>query len=141
MSDASELVVARTYTQGLEAQLACSVLHAAGLEARVHDEYTVAAEWRYSNAIGGVKVVVRAEDLATARELLEKAAVVSDDDAPCGLLDTEDSDEGVCPRCGGRAWVAAASGKRLAILCMFVGLFLLPVQRRRQCGHCGYEAR
>jgi ribosomal protein S27AE len=137
MSDASELVVAAAYTQGLEAQLACSVLHAAGLEARVHDECTVAAEWRYSNAIGGVKVVVRAEDLATARELLEQAAVVSDSDTP-SPLDPEDSSEDVCPRCGNREWVRTAHGKRLAIVSMFIGLFLVPVRHRWECGHCGY---
>jgi ribosomal protein S27AE len=137
MSDGSELVVAATYTQGLEAQLACSVLHAAGLEARVHDEYTVAAEWRYSNAIGGVKVVVRAEDLATARELLEQAAVVSDHDTP-PPLDTEESSDDVCPRCGHHEWVRIALGKRIAILSLFIGLLLVPVRRRWKCGHCGY---
>jgi hypothetical protein len=38
MSDASELVVVSSHTLPLEAHLACSALHAAGIEARVHDE-------------------------------------------------------------------------------------------------------
>jgi ribosomal protein S27AE len=140
MSDASELVVVSSHTLPLEAHLACSVLHAAGIEARVHDEYLVSAEWRYSNAIGGVKVVVRAEDFTTARELLESTAAVSGDDA-LSRMENEGAEQDVCPRCGSRVWMLVASGKWLAILSMFIGAFLLPVWHRWECRHCGYVAK
>ena len=67
MDDASQLVVVSACSQPYEAHLACSALHAAGLEAHVADEHTVAADWLMSNAIGGVKVLARAEDLIAAR--------------------------------------------------------------------------
>jgi hypothetical protein len=139
MSDLSELVVARAFSLPDEAHLACSVLHAAGLDARVADEYTVKTDWLLSNAVGGVKVMVRAEDLTTARELLEQTAVLSDDDASLQMLDTEDSEEDVCPRCRNRKWVPVTLGKRLAVWSwLIVGMPLYPVRRRWQCGHCGH---
>jgi hypothetical protein len=140
MSEASELVVVSSHSLAHEAHLARSVLHAAGIEARVHDEYFVTADWRLSNAIGGVKVVVRAEDFTTARELLENNAAVSDDDAS-RMLEAEDAEQDVCPRCGGRVWVPVTSGKWLAVLSLFIGLFLFPVWHRRECSHCGHVAR
>jgi hypothetical protein len=141
MSDSSELVVARAYSLPHEAHLACSVLHAAGLEARVADEHIVTADWFLSNAVGGVKVMVRAEDLTTARELLDQAAVVSNEDAPSQMLDTQGSEEDACPRCGSRTWESVTYGKRLAALSMLVMPMLLPVWRRTRCGQCGYETR
>ena len=141
MSDPTELVVVRSFSTPHEAHLACSVLHAADLEARVADEHIVTADWFLSNAVGGVKVMVHAEDLPTAIELLDSAAIVSDETAPSQISDTETSDEDACPRCGGRAWVPVTHGKRLAVAIMYFLPLILPVRRRRQCGHCGYEVK
>ena len=142
MSDTSELAVVRAFSLPLEAHLACSALHAAGLEARVADQDMVTADWLLSNAIGGVKVLVRAEDLATAREVLENIASVSDDDAVDGMSDVEDAAQDVCPQCGGRTWVSVTHGKRLAVLSWMVISFpLFPVWRRWRCSDCGHESR
>jgi len=141
MSDITELVVVRSFSTPHEAHLACSVLHGAGLEANVADEHIVTADWFLSNAVGGVKVMVREDDLETARELLDNAAVVSDDADPSQISDTENRDEDECPRCGGRTWVPVTHGKQLAVAVMYFLPLILPVWRRRQCRHCGYEAR
>lgn len=139
MSDASELVVARAFSLAHEAHFACSVLDAAGIEARVADEHLVTAYWFLSNAVGGVKVLVRAEDLTTARELLDNQAVVSDDAAPPEMSDTANAHEDPCPRCGNRVWVSVTHGKQLAVLSLFLMPLPLPVWRRNRCGQCGYE--
>jgi hypothetical protein len=142
MSDASELVVASAFLLPLEAHLAWSVLDAAGVEAQVHDEYVVRADWLLCHAVGGVKVVVRAEDLTTACELLETTAVVLDDDALLQLSGAEDREQDVCPRCGSPAWGWVTFGRRAAALTwVIVGLPLYAVRRRLQCGHCGHVAR
>lgn len=134
MSDTSELMVADAFSQPHEAHLACSALHAAGLEARVADENTVKTDWLLSNAIGGVKILVRAEDLTAAREVLESTALVSDDAAP--------SEQDVCPHCGSRAWMSVTFGKRLCVWSwLIVGIPLFPVWRRIRCDDCGHQSR
>lgn len=138
MSDASELVVVGAFSQVHEAQLACSVLRAAGLDAAVADENTVAADWLLSNAIGGVKVLVRAEDVATARDVLENPGSVAETVDSSQPVDAEDAEEDVCPFCGSRAFVSVTSGKRInALLWMIAGIPLFPIRRHRRCADCG----
>ena len=142
MSHASELVVVSAFSQPHEAHLACSALHAAALEALVADENTVAADWLLSNAVGGVKVLVHAENLTTAREVLEHIASVPDDAAPHQMLDAENSEQDVCLHCGSRALAPVTFGKRLSVFSwMIVGIPLFPVWRRRRCGDCGHKNR
>jgi hypothetical protein len=84
--------------------------------------------------------MVRAEDLETARELLDQVAILSDEDAS-QLLDTGDSEEEASPSCGGRECESVAYGKRLAVLSMLVMPFLLPIRRRWRCRQCGYGVK
>ncbi len=157
MTDASELVVARAFSHIHEANLAWSALDAAGVAARVTDDNTVAADWLLSNAIGGVKLLIRAEDLTKASEILASTASVSDvgpddvgpvvlgpddigpeDVAPFQMPDAEDSEDAVCPSCGGRQFVYVTSGRRLSALTwLIIGFPLVPVRRRERCAECG----
>jgi putative signal transducing protein len=110
MSDEGELVVVRSFSHPHEAHLACSALHAAGVEAAVADSHIVAADWLVSNAVGGVKVVVRQEDAAQAREILETAAVVEDAIAESGA--PNDDVAARCARCGSEDVIRVAHGRR-----------------------------
>ena len=49
-----------------EAHLLRNYLEAEGIAAFLYDEYTVQVAWYLSNAIGGVRVVVREEDSSNA---------------------------------------------------------------------------
>ena len=51
-----------------EAHLFRSFLGSRGIQAEVFDEHVVQLFWHYSNAIGGVRVVVAAEDEMDAAE-------------------------------------------------------------------------
>jgi len=62
-------VVARFSTNG-EAGIAMSALDAAGIEADLADDVIIAMDWLYSNAVGGVKLVVRDDDLEAAADVL-----------------------------------------------------------------------
>lgn len=55
-----------------EAELAKGVLESAGIESFLADDNIVAVAWHYSNAVGGIKLFVRAENAETARELLQQ---------------------------------------------------------------------
>lgn len=108
-------VVARFSTLG-EAASARSALAAAGIESRVADENTIAIDWLYSNALGGVKLLVRDENVEEAAAVLsipahgppfEEADGDGSDaaDAEGCVTAAESGDDLVksdlCPSCGG----------------------------------------
>jgi predicted RNA-binding Zn-ribbon protein involved in translation (DUF1610 family) len=108
----SLVVVARFLTLG-EAQAARSAVEAAGFFVRVADENVVGIEWLYSNAVGGVKLLVREDDREQVAELLAREAVEPSDQSLAGASeeavavsggDAEDIyDEPAatrCPACG-----------------------------------------
>jgi hypothetical protein len=106
-------VIARFSTVG-EAESARSALEAAGIDCVLADDEIVAIDWLYSNAVGGVKLVVRDEDREQARNILETPSAEPDgidsdppDVAPLDAesaeateLPPEEQDETHCPACG-----------------------------------------
>jgi hypothetical protein len=82
------MVVVSAFTSVHEAHLARSVLQAAGIEATVADEHLVSMYWLYSNAIGGVKVLVPEAQAQHAKDLLAscidalEAPIAGEVDAP-----------------------------------------------------------
>jgi hypothetical protein len=57
-----------------EAQLFKSVLEGAGIEVLIPDEYTLGVQPFYAAALGGVRILVRADDRNRAAELLNMDA-------------------------------------------------------------------
>lgn len=138
MSD-SELFVVRAYSQAHEAHLACSALQAAGIHATLIDEHIVNANWLYSNAVGGVKLLVRTEDAAAAEAVLGAAAEV-DASASAEGGATEPAGDDACPRCGSAGIGPTVFGRRAAVLSWLVAGFpFVPVLRRWRCRACGYR--
>ena len=66
-----ELVEVRRCNWLHEAQFLKSVLEGAGIEASIPDEYTLGIQPLYGNALGGVRLLVRAGDLEKASEVLD----------------------------------------------------------------------
>lgn len=77
----NELVVAAAFTSVHDAAFARSALEAAGIEAMIADEHVISMDWFYSNAIGGVKVLVPRDRLEEARAVLDSEAMVATADA------------------------------------------------------------
>jgi Zn finger protein HypA/HybF involved in hydrogenase expression len=103
-------VIARFSTIG-EAGSARSALEAAGIDSVLADDEIVAIDWLYSNAVGGVKLVVRDEEREQARNILEtppaepdaidsNAPDVASMDAEATELPQEQQDGMHCPACG-----------------------------------------
>jgi ribosomal protein L37E len=141
MSEEPRPVVAAAFTSVHEAHLAMSVLEAAGIETSIADEHLVSMTWTYSNAVGGVKVLVPADRLEEARSLLESGAIV--DLPPQSSPDEEpdDAENETCPRCGSREFESRLPGKRFAILSwLLIGFPLASPVRRRYCRRCGEPA-
>jgi hypothetical protein len=133
MSSADGLSVVRTFSSPPEAHLARSVLDAAGIPTYLADDNIVAADWLYSNAVGGVKLLVPSDRRDEAIVLL---------DAPAESLDTavlpDDGNGEVCAGCGGTRFEPVTQGRRWAALSwLLVGVPLAPVHHRRRCVRCG----
>ena len=91
----SRVVRIRQFVNVAPALLAKSVLDSAGIECFLADENTVRIDWLYSNAIGGVKLLVREEDAEAASELLDQAPLNEFEIPESGMFKQPQ-----CPKCG-----------------------------------------
>jgi hypothetical protein len=133
--DTPPLVVVAAFTNVHEANLALSVLDAAGINAMLDNEHVISMDWTLSNAVGGVRVLVGAEKADEARELLATAA--SDLAVPPGV-DTPPASGDSCDNCGSAEFDSEVAGRRLSIASwMTIGLPLGVASRRRFCRRCG----
>jgi hypothetical protein len=114
-------------------------LEGAGIEATLADEHLVSMNWAYSNAVGGVKVLVPDDQLEEAKALLASGAVVLD--APSAENKATGTGPDTCRRCGGREFESRLSGRRFAIWSWLAfGAPLGSPHRQRFCRHCGAPA-
>jgi hypothetical protein len=65
-------IVIRRYRDMPEAFVARSVLEDAGIECVLQDDNVVAMDWFWSNAMGGIKLVVRQKDAEESEQLLSE---------------------------------------------------------------------
>ena len=97
-------VLLTTFTLPHEAHMACSYLESEGIETMLQNELTVQVNNLYSNAIGGVKVLVKERDAERGVALLlEGGFVKPDTDTVLNEIEmvmlTKDMDRAVCPFC------------------------------------------
>ena len=92
MKENGEIVAVATASQPMEATMIQVELESHGIESQLYSELTVAANPLLSNAIGGVRVLVSAQDFARAsailaeraREKAQKEAVLARTCPECG---------------------------------------------------------
>lgn len=132
------LVVVGAFTSVHQAELARSVLEAAGIETVLADEHVVSMHWMYSNAIGGVKVLVSEERLDEARTVLESRA---EDVDPPTMPEKGGPAGETCERCGASDFGSRLSfGAIAAVSWIALGIPLGFPKRRRYCRQCGASA-
>jgi len=68
-------VVLRKYRDMPEAFVAKSILDAAGIESFLQDDNVVRMDWLWSNAMGGIKLIVRGKDAEDAEKILSQGSV------------------------------------------------------------------
>lgn len=134
MNQQVAFVVVRAFTSVPDAHVARSVLDAANIPTRVADEHVVAADWLYSNAIGGVKLLVPEDRAEEAIAVLD--ATPTDVELPPYLNGQEVGDQ--CRGCGGQEFELVVRGRRWAALSwLLTGFPFIPVLRAYQCRQCG----
>ncbi|MDO6705516.1 DUF2007 domain-containing protein [Photobacterium sp. 1_MG-2023] len=115
-----------------EAHIAKASLEAAGIESVIADEHTINAQWLYSDAIGGVRLMV------TEPDQQEAIAILATDFSTAVEQGTALSDEIRCPHCGDHHYKPFTKGKRPAfVVFLLLGFPLFYYQHGYQCQSCG----
>lgn len=126
-----ELVTLRTFDNFFKANITLTKLHAAGVECYLKDEYTVTIDPILTNAIGGIKLVVKTEDVAHVKKLLEE-------------YDEAYLQSATCPRCGSNSFsYISKPGVANYVTAIFTWLFssyAVAPDYVYQCGKCGFES-
>lgn len=127
-----KMTIVRTFDNYFLANITLTKLQDAGIDCFLKDEHTVTMDPILSNAIGGIKLVVKEEDAEDAKELLKQF-----DEAYLRSVK--------CPRCGATAInqvnKPGATNFLTAILTWTFSSYALAPQQVYQCGSCGYESK
>lgn len=126
-----ELVVVKTFDNYFLANITLTRLHAAGVECYLKDEYTVTIDPILTNAIGGIKLVVKRKDVRHVMAVLQQ-------------YEKEYLQSAVCPVCGQAAFAYVAkpgvANYMTAILTWIFSSYAVAPEYVYQCGNCGYES-
>jgi len=127
----SKPVVAASFSFPHEAQIARASLEAAGIPAVVADEHTINMQWLYSNALGGVKVLV-------PKECEEEAKLILAGDFSEEVEEATASLAPVCSACGSKNIEPFTKGKRSAfVVFLLLGFPLFFYKHGYRCIECG----
>ncbi len=130
--DPPKPVMIRRFRDLPEAEIAKSILDSAGIESFLGEENIVRLDWFYSNLVGGIKLLVRAEDAEAASRLLGQNVPENFDVEGLG-----EYKQPRCPRC--QSWDVAFDGLDKHVT--YALLFLLPIpitNKGWKCHSCGH---
>ncbi|GAL10968.1 hypothetical protein JCM19233_1953 [Vibrio astriarenae] len=127
------IVVAR-FSFPHEAHIAKASLESAGIESFIADEHTINTQWLYSNAIGGVRLMVSENHAEEATEILGK-----DFSESLGYEhESVELNADICPHCGSNDIVPHTKGKRPAfVVFLLLGFPLFFYKQGYKCNKCG----
>ncbi len=125
-----ELVTVKTFDNYFSANIILTRLQADGAECYLKDENTVTIDPILTNAIGGIKLVVKKDEEEKVMKLLE-------------AYHAEYMRSAICPRCGSSNFVQITKPKAMnyltAILTWLFSSYAIAPEYIYQCGNCGYE--
>jgi hypothetical protein len=125
-----ELVTVKTFDNYFSANIILTRLESDGIECYLKDEHTVTIDPILSNAIGGIKLVVKKGDEAEVNKLLD-------------AYHQEYMLSATCPQCGSNSFTQVTKKAPVnyltAIITWFFSSYAVPLHYVYQCGKCGYE--
>lgn len=126
-----DLVIIQTFDNYFNANIQLTRLRAAGIECYLKDEYVVTIDPFLSNAIGGIKLVVRKSEEHKVRKLLREMNASSE----VKLL---------CPQCGSHKFILVpkrtTENLLAAISTWLLSAYAVSAENVYQCSDCGYES-
>jgi len=127
-------VAIRRYRDLPQAAMAQSILESAGIESFLADANLVRMDWFYSNAVGGIKVVVREEDAEEARQILEQEIPESIEVEGSGRYE-----QPRCPKCGSFDVSLDALDRRVSYGSLWLGVPIHATVKGWSCASCGHR--
>ncbi len=125
------LIQIASFSYPHEAHIAKASLDAANIPAFITDEYTINMQWLYSNALGGVRLLVPEEYAVEAKELISQ-------DFSENVNQATEAVETTCPSCGSTDIEAYTIGKKPAFLVfLLLGFPLFFYNHAIKCNSCG----
>ena len=126
-----EIVTIRTFDNYFLANILLTRLRDSGVQCYLKDEYTVTIDPLLSNAIGGIKLVVRKEDEAGALEMLRS-------------FDNDYKNAVQCPECGSHDIIlvpkAGVENMLTAISTWLFSAYAVSAENVYKCNQCGHES-
>lgn len=124
-------VPVQVYTNYIDAHIARGQLEEEGISCWLKDEQLVSTTPIWTQAVGGIKLMVAEEDVAKTKELLQ-------------LLDVERHQNMICPSCGSNnvEYVTTPRKASTWLGVLFGGLFFnygLPSDKVYHCFDCEHE--
>jgi tetratricopeptide (TPR) repeat protein len=150
LASGERFITIAAFSHPTEAYIPKTKLEIEGIPSFLANEYIVNMYWLYSNAVGGVKLQVKAGDVEEALAIITPASLTSEEIEE----DQEDAveDDSQCPNCHSTdityekyrmGWVFASwllSGFSLLFFFGITGGFPIPFLKRKwHCRDCGYE--
>lgn len=125
-----DLVTVKTFDNYFIANIILSRLHAEGVECYLKDEVTITIDPILTNAIGGIKLVVRKRNANAVKEILAG-------------YERDYVNAATCPQCGANefAYIAkpGVTNFLTAILTTLFASYAVAPNYVYQCGNCKYE--
>ena len=130
-----EIVIVDRFRDLLEAELAKGKLQSAGIDCLVADENLVRMDWFYSNAIGGLRLMVRAEDVDSARTILDEPIPeeIFEPDSEVSYAQPH------CPKCDSLDVNFETLNRPLSYALMWLGCPVPIGKNNWKCQTCGAE--
>jgi hypothetical protein len=139
----AELTTLRVFDNYVTAHIVKSRLESEGIPAFLVNEHTIAMQWVWANALGGIQLQVAEQDFAKAGAILDQIELdaAQEQETP-GFTDedTEQLDPGnkLCIYCGSRNTKKQDYEKKPVFLSwLLLGFPLLFRSERWHCFHCG----
>ena len=127
----NDLVIIQTFDNFFNANIQLTRLRAAGVECYLKDEYIVTIDPFLSNAVGGIKLMVRKSEEHTVRKLLREMNAASDEKL-------------ICPQCGSHKFILvpkrSTENLLAAITTWLFSAYAVSAENVYQCTECGYES-
>lgn len=127
-----EIATIRTFDNYFLANILLTRLRHAGIECYLKDEYTVTIDPLLSNAIGGIKLIVKKTDESEARKMLQ-------------VFDNEYRNSITCPQCGSHDVLLvpkqSAENFITAIASWLFSAYAVSAENVYKCSICGYESK
>jgi Putative prokaryotic signal transducing protein len=127
------LVILRHFRDLPEALLAKGGLESAGIECFFDDDNIVRLDWLISNAVGGIKLLVRPDDFAAANDILENGIPPAFDVPGVG-----EYEQPRCPKCNSLDLTFVVQNKFAASGVIAYGLSYLIDKDFWKCNLCGH---